>query len=1114
MSNFTVLHLHSMDSNPYSGLEVDSITPFQAYIDKAKEEGMKAIAFTEHGVMLHNVAKKQACEKVGLKYIHGEEFYVTKELYQEPETEEYEKALTELEESLLGCDPQEAQEEIGSFVEENRIKVRDNYHCILLAKNQEGVRELNKLSSDSFNRDDGHFYYNPRITLEELENTSDNILVLTACVAGMLCKGTEAVQERFLKFLIKNKHRCWLEIQPHNFDVQTYYNQYLYRISQKYGLRLVATSDVHAINKDHMMGRGVMQKSKKIDFHDEDACDLSWKSYDDMVDAFALQNGLAKSVYLDAIEETNRIADIVESYDLDYSNKYPRLYQDAEKEFKKRIVEGVKERGITKLPNYKTEYIPRIKEELETYKHNDAIDFMLLDSDYKNWLLENNMHYGCSRGSVSGSEIAYLIKCTDVDSVKYKLNFSRFMNPERMSLADVDTDIYAEDRYKVREYLFNKEGLYCCNIITFNTIQLKAAIKDVGRAFGMTPEQTQELSNMVETDDKGKDYMPDEIRNQYPEMFKYVDMVIGTITSLGRHAAGIVCSPTDIRYDFGTLSITSDPRPVSQIDMHEIDSLNYVKLDLLGLNAVGLIDGACKLAGIDYLTPDKVDFSDENVIKSIAEDTTLIFQFESGFASDSLKRTLSKETLANIKEQNDNISYLDVMAMVSGAIRPAGESYREQLFNGIYKDNGNEALNEFLKPTLGYLVYQEQIIDFLHEFCGYTMGQADIVRRHFAKKTGTETDIPIIENGGYMVDIHGNRDEKYIPGFIKIAKEKYEMSEDEARETIKSFLVVIDDASNYLFSRNHSVPYSMVGFFIGWLRYYYKIELLTSALNVYVDNTEKVSNIKEYIKSQGIKMKGVKFGKSKALYFMDKEENAIYQGIASIKFCNTNIADELYELSNNHYDNFIELISDISKKTSVDSRQMHILTILNFFSDFGKNKYLLNLIDLYDSFGSCKIIKKAKLEELGLDENIVRKYSGKETEKQFSQIDNVGLVNHLSQDIENKPLSVKEQIAYEQEYLGNISYKNPKAPKNMYYVLECKFYKDKTKPYLMLYDMKNGEYLKTKITSGKSFVESPFKETNVIHVKEFGERNKMKKVGGSWIKTDEKEKIVKKWDVY
>ena len=1078
MDNYTILHLHSMDSNPYSGLEVDSITPFQAYIDKAKECGMKAIAFTEHGAVLHNIAKRQACEKAGIKYINAEEFYVTEK------------------------------------IEEGNL-VRDNYHCILIAKNYEGVKELNYLSSQSFNRNDGHFYYNPRITLEELENTSDNIFVLTACVAGMLCKGTAEVQERFLKFIIKNKDRCWLEIQPHNFDLQIKYNQYLYGISQKYDLKLIATSDIHAISKDHMNGRAVMQKSKNVDFHDEDLCDLSWKSCDDMVSAFEKQNAVARNVFMDAIEETNRLADLVEPYELDYSNKYPRLYKDAEKEFKDRIVKGAKERGINKLPNYKTEYIPRIKEELETYKHNDAIDFMLLDADYKNWLRENNMHYGASRGSVSGSEIAYLLHNTDVDSVKYKLNFSRFMNPERMSLADVDTDIYAEDRYKVREYLFEKEGLYCCNIITFNTIQLKAAIKDVGRAFGMTPEQTQELSDMVQQDEKKNDYMPDNIKNQYPEMFKYVDMVIGTITSLGRHAAGIVCSPTDISYDFGTLSITSDPRPVSQIDMHEIDSLNYVKLDLLGLNAVGLIDGACKLAGIDYLTPDNVDFTDENVINSIAEDTTLIFQFESGFASDSLKRTLSKETIANIKKQNDNISYLDIMAMVNGAIRPAGESYREQLFNGIYKDNGNEALNEFLKPTLGYLVYQEQIIDFLHDFCGFTMGQADIVRRHFAKKTGTENDIPVIENGGYLVDIKGNKDPRYIKGFVAVAQEKYGMTEEEARETIKSFLQVIEDASDYLFSRNHAIPYSMIGFFIGWLRYYHKIELLTSALNVYVDNNEKMASIKEYIKSQGIEIKGIKFGKSKAKYFMNKEENAIYQGIASIKFCNETIGEELYELAKtNHYNNFIELLVDIISKTHVDNRQLEILIILNFFSDYGSNKKLLAIADLYDNFGACKIIKKNKIAELGLDENVIKKYSGKETEKQYSQIDNVGLVSELSKRIEDKPLSIKEQIKYEQEYLESIVYTNPKAPEKMYYVVECKFYKDKTKPYLRLYNLRNGEYLKTKITSGKAFIESPFKEGNVINVKDFSDRNKMKKIGGDWVKTGEKEKVVKEWTVY
>lgn len=1108
--NYTVLHLHSMLSNPYSGLEVDSITNYQAYIDKAVECNMHSIAFTEHGSILQHVEKKQHIEKVGLKYIHGEEFYVTENILQEPKTNEYQKEL-----DALKLD-NASQEEIDEFIESHKTKVRDNYHCILLAKNKDGERELNYLSSDavSFNREDGHFYHNPRITMDELENTSDNILVLTACVGGILCRGTATIQERFLKFIIKNKHRCWLEIQPHNFDLQARYNQYLYQLSMKYDLRLVATSDVHGINKDQLDGRAIMQKSKNVIFHDEDDCALDWKTYDEMVSAFEIQNALPKSVYIDALEETNRIADLVEPSELDYSSKYPR-FENALGELNKRIVEGVKKRGVDKLPNYKTEYIPRIKEELETYKHNDAVDFMILDSDYKKWMLENGMNYGVSRGSVSGSLIAYLIGSTDVDSVKYNLNFSRFMNPERVSLADIDTDIFADDRYKVREYLFNRKDLYCCNIVTFNTIQLKGAIKDVGRAFGMTPDETQELSNMVQQDENGKDFMPENVRNQYPELFKYVDMVIGVITSLGRHAAGIICSPTDVKYDFGTITLSSDPRPVSQLDMHVIDDLKFIKLDLLGLNAVGLIKEACNLVGIDFLTPDVVDFSDENVINSMAEDTTLIFQFESDFAGNALKQSLSKSTIEKIKEKNENISYLDIMAMANGAIRPAGESYREDLFNGIYKDNGNDALNEFLKPTLGYLVYQEQIIDFLHDFCGFTMGQADVIRRHFAKKTGTEKDIPIIKNGGYLVDNKGNKDTRHIKGFMTVAQEKYGMTKQEAEDAIQYFLRVIEDASNYLFSRNHSLPYSMIGFFIGWLRYYHTIELLTAALNIYVDNREKSSNIKEYIKSKGIEIKNVKFGKSKAHYFMSKEENAIYQGVGSIKQCNDKIGEELYKLSQEkHYDNFFDLYVDIRKKTSTPRSKLEILTLLNFFSDFGNNKKLLASIELIEELYSAKIIKKDKIFKLGIDEDVVKKHSKKETLTQYREIDNIGLIKELMDQIENKPLSIKEQIKAEQNYLENIVYKNPKSPKNMYYVVEMKFYKDKTKPYLMLYDLKNGEYLKTKITSGKSFVEKPFKEGNVLHVKDFKPRNKMKRVNGDWVKTGETEQVVMKWDVY
>lgn len=383
------------------------------------------------------------------------------------------------------------------------------------------------------------------------------------------------------------------------------------------------------------------------------------------------------------------------------------------------------------------------------------------------------------------------------------------------------------------------------------------------------------------------------------------------------------------------------------------------------------------------------------------------------------------------------------------------------------------------------------------------------------KKTGTEKDIPIIKNGGYLVDNKGNKDTRHIKGFMTVAQEKYGMTKQEAEDAIQYFLRVIEDASNYLFSRNHSLPYSMIGFFIGWLRYYHTIELLTAALNIYVDNREKSSNIKEYIKSKGIEIKNVKFGKSKAHYFMSKEENAIYQGVGSIKQCNDKIGEELYKLSQEkHYDNFFDLYVDIRKKTSTPRSKLEILTLLNFFSDFGNNKKLLASIELIEELYSAKIIKKDKIFKLGIDEDVVKKHSKKETLTQYREIDNIGLIKELMDQIENKPLSIKEQIKAEQNYLENIVYKNPKSPKNMYYVVEMKFYKDKTKPYLMLYDLKNGEYLKTKITSGKSFVEKPFKEGNVLHVKDFKPRNKMKRVNGDWVKTGETEQVVMKWDVY
>lgn len=1104
--NYTVFHLHSKLSNGITN--IDSVTDYKDYIARAKECGMRALGFAEHGCILEWVHKKQEIEKNGMKYIHASEFYITEEMYDYPDVTDMCEATV----GLVGDELENAQKEIEEYLEKNKTLVKDNYHCVLIAKNYKGVKELNKLSSKSFLRD-GHYYYRPRITLDELISTSENIIVTTACIGGILASGKKTAQEKFLKFLCDNKNRCFLEIQHHCDDFQIQYNRYLATISYKYGIPLIAGTDTHALNDKHMKGRAILQKSKEVSFDSESSWNMKWLTYDELVAEYERQNSVAKDIYLQAIENTNVMSDMIEEFELDYSKKYPKLYDDSMSVFKEKILSGVKKREIDKLDNFE-EYKKRINYELDTYKHNGAIDFMLLEEDYKTALTKQGVDFGWSRGSVSGSEIAYLLGITEIDSVKHGLNFERFMNKERVSLADIDTDWFSEDRWKVRKYLFEKEGLHCCNIITFNTIKMRGAIKDVGRALGMTPQETQAISDMVQEDENKKEFVDEKVREKYKELFEYVDIVYGTITSLGRHAAGLVVSPTDIDEDFGTLYISSDDKPISQINMKEIDSLNYVKLDILGLDAVGLINKTCELAEIPVLKPDNMDFEDENVWNDLAKDTTLCFQFESDFAGSYLRDVLRPEVIQKIKEQNENFSYIDLMSMANGAIRPAGASYRNELSQGIFRDNGNDELNKFLSPTLGYLVYQEQIIEFLHKFCGFTMGEADIVRRHFSKKTGTDKDIPIIKDGGYMTNIDGKRSEHYIKGFIKTMKDEYGVESKDSEVIIESFLKVIIDASNYLFSYNHAKPYSFIGFACAYLRHYYPLETFTAALNIYASDNKKSTNIKDYIFEKGYEIKPIKFGKSKSEYWFNKEENAIYQGISSIKFCNIQIADELYELSKNNYDTFVDLIKDIKEKTSVDNRQLQILTGLDFFSDFGENKYLLDVISAYEKFGTCKQINKNKLDSLGLSEYIMKKCSNKETKSLYKEIDNAKLVKELMQKIPHKSMSIIESMKFEKEYLGNVVYFNPKVNNNFYIITDYKTYKDVTKPYFIARHIKTGTDIKARIKTGKIFKEKPFGLWSVLAIEDFKKVFKKRpNAEGKWVDTDELEDILTEYEV-
>lgn len=1062
LNNYTIWHLHSDLSNGVTN--IDSVTKYDKYIDYANSLGMTAIGFSEHGCIFEHIKKRQLCEKYNMKYIHGEEFYVTEKL-----------------------------------VDENGKKIKDNYHVIIMAKNYAGYLELNKLSTQAFNRatvksvdDNERYYYSPRITFDELISTSENLIITTACLGGILAKGSEELKERFLKFLSENKDRCYLEVQHHLNQEQVVYNQKLYQYSRTYNIPLIAGTDTHCLNSDHEKGRKILQISKNIHFAEEDGWDLTFKTYDELCECYKQQNALPEEVYLEAIENTNKMADMVEAYKITNEYKYPHLWEDPIKEFKARINAGYRKRGINKFAD-KDKYIARIKEETDTYINNKAVDFMLLMTDVISYCNENGIEIGYGRGSVNGSLVAWALNITEMDSLKYNLNFSRFMNPEKVSLSDIDTDFEPRNRDLIKEYLFNRKDLNCCDIITFNTIALRGAIRDVARALNIPLEEVSDICDLAEEN-------RDKARELYPELMNYVDIVEGTIVSIGTHPCGCVVSDLNIVENFGLCTTSTSNYPVSQIYMKEIDSLNYVKLDLLCLDTIQLINDTCKLIGIERYTPDNINPCDDAVWDSIVEDTTMIFQWESDSAQDYLRKLMSKETIAKFNEQGYPVDKMMLFTIGNGAIRPAGASYRENLANGIVRKTGCKAIDDCMSSTFGYCVFQCQIIEFLHKCCGFTMGEADIVRRGFAKKTGTEQFIPVIKDGGYLND----KKTHYIKGFIQTMKDEYGYDEEYSNKVIVDFIQVIEDASMYLFSVNHSLPYSFSGYVSGYLRYYYPVEFITCALNINLDKPEKTVKITEYAKEKGIKILSPKFRHSSSQYIPEVDNRTIYKGIQSIKYLNENIAEILYNMREQHFNSFLDFL----KVNPCDSRQTEILISLDFFSEFGQSGQLMNIFNLYQArYDNQKFKSIIKKENNPYPVEILEKYS-KETEKQYKITDEEGFMNEIITTIPNEELPIQTRLAAQAEYLGYIEYTNPKA-KNWGYILDID---TKYSPKLSVYCLDTGNTTVIKI-SKNDFANSGLKSGQVI--KFISEpRPKRKLVDGHWIESDETEPWLKAFNIY
>lgn len=1026
MKNYTKIHLHTHYSNPTTN--IDSITKHEEYIKKAKECGMKAIAFTEHGNIFNWYKKKAECEKNDIKYIHAVEAYITESL---------------------------------------DMKTRDNYHCCLYAKNINGFKELNRLMSNANHKEDGHFYYAPRITLDELINTSENIIISTACLGGILSKGIKNVNliNKFEKFLKDNKERCFMEIQHHNVKDQIEYNKYLFNKSIELGVRLIAGTDTHALNEDQMKARKVLQIAKNVKFKDEETWDLTFKTYEELILCYKKQNCLDMNVVIDAIENTNVLADMIEEFELDKSPKYPELYENPIDTFKRKINEGVIRRGLNKLSNYRTEYIPRILEEFEVYKKVNSINYMLLQEKITSDAIKyGGVQFGYGRGSVNGSIIAYILGITEMDSVKYKLNFYRFMNPSRVSMPDIDGDHGDKDREWVIDYIFKMENVYTSSIITFNTIVLKGGIREVGSALNIPKQEIDEISKNIDTKEQ-------KYRSKYKELFKYVDLLSGTIVSVGSHPAGVIVSPIKLDDSVGLCRIKDNDNVVSILDMKGIDALSFVKLDILGLDTIGIINDTCKLANIKRITPDNVDLKDKNVWESIKESTVGVFQMESDMAHKYLNDILSEESFCKIRKKYPNITEFDLFMFVNAAIRPAAANFRDNATQGICNSTGIQELDDALSDTLCYILLQEQIMKFLVDFCGYSDAESDSIRRAIGKKQDTSKFTDEIKDR-----------------FLKFTPNKYNISFEKAINIIDPFIETVKDASDYGFSKNHNVPYAITGYVAAYLRYYYPLEFICSSLNVWTRKKHKEDIIRttEYANSKGIHIKDAKFRYSKSDYFIHKESNSITKGIQSIKFLNKNVGEDLYNLKDNEYKTFTDALIDICNYT--DSRQLEILIKLDFFDEFGKSAKLLKVKDNFDNLYSKKQFKKDMLYSDVVNEILKLEY--KETDKLYKELDTRLLCNALESNLEDEDLHISEKVRYSIEYTGSCKLKSDDVPGNMCIVTDLD---TRYSARITLYCLKSGN-TKTFKCESKIFKYNTLELFSTIQILETEEKNRKKRV--------------------
>ena len=867
---FTHLHVHT----EYSLL--DGSSKIKELAARAKELGMDSLAITDHGVMYGVIDFYRACREVGVKPIIGCEVYVSP----------------------------------GSRFDRETVSGEDRYyHLVLLAENNQGYQNLMKIVSKGFVEG---FYYKPRVDYEVLEQYHEGIIATSACLAGeiprYLMRGMyEDAKQAALHYQeIFGQGNFFLELQDHGIPAQRQVNQGILRISKELGIGLVATNDSHYTLKEDWKAHDILlciQTGKKVTDENRmryEAEKFYLKSEDEMRELFPYAP--------EALENTHKIAERC-NVEIEFGvTKLPK-YQVPEGYDSWSYLNYLCEEGFAKrYPDDDGSLHERMVYELDTIHTMGYVDYFLIVWDFIHFAKSHGISVGPGRGSAAGSVVSYALEITNIDPIRYGLLFERFLNPERVSMPDIDIDFCYERRQEVIDYVVEKYGKdQVAQIVTFGTLAAKGVVRDVGRVLDLPYAQCDAIAKMIPADlgmtlEKALKTSPD-LRDAYnsDDQVKYlIDMAMrleGLPRHTSMHAAGVVISRTSVD-EYVPLSRAADGTITTQFTMTTLEELGLLKMDFLGLRTLTVIQNACdqieKNRGI-HIDVDTIDYNDKQVLESIGTGRTDgVFQVES-----SGMKSFMKELKPGSLE--------DIIAGIS-LYRPGPMDFIPRYLKG--KNNPETItyecpqLEHILSPTYGCIVYQEQVMQIVRDLAGYTLGRSDLVRRAMAKKKAA-----VMEKERQNF-VYGNPEEG-VTGCVangideKIANHIYD-------EMI--------DFAKYAFNKSHAAAYAVVSYQTAYLKYYYPAEFMAALMTSVMDNLTKLSEYIVTCRQMGIAILPPDINSGESGFSVDGE--GIRYGLSAIKSIGKSVVEMIVKERENNgkfrsLEDFVERMSskEVNKRT-------------------------------------------------------------------------------------------------------------------------------------------------------------------------------------------------------